>query len=173
VDHLDEISVEELQDSLDNVEGKKPTQRLLAAIAYKNDLTQTELLSGTAFSDEQSTAGLNDSTLTSRLSMLLLMLTDLGENESFQKKEQEEFEETVHEPPEEVGVDAPAWTPALVQQYLDETYGVEYSIPSCRRLLKEAGLSFQNHAVQPLNLMLTSKKRCVRTSKSGGKWTPQ
>ena len=38
VDHLDEISVEELQDALDNVDGKKPTQQLLAAIAYKNGI---------------------------------------------------------------------------------------------------------------------------------------
>ena len=43
VNHLDENSVEELRDVLDNVDGKKPTQRLLAAIAYKNDVTQTEL----------------------------------------------------------------------------------------------------------------------------------
>ena len=43
MNHLDEISVEELQDTLDNVDGKKPTQRLLAAIAYKNGVTQTEL----------------------------------------------------------------------------------------------------------------------------------
>jgi transposase len=43
MDHLDEIPVEELQDALDNVEGKKPTQRLLAAIAYKNGVTQTKL----------------------------------------------------------------------------------------------------------------------------------
>ncbi len=43
VDYLDEISVEELQHALDNVDGKKPTQRLLAAIAYKNGVTQTEL----------------------------------------------------------------------------------------------------------------------------------
>ena len=43
MDHLDEISVEELQDALDKVERKKPTQRLLAAIAYKNGVTQTEL----------------------------------------------------------------------------------------------------------------------------------
>ena len=35
MNHLDEISVEELQDALDNVDDKKPTQRLLAAIAYK------------------------------------------------------------------------------------------------------------------------------------------
>ena len=43
MDHLDEISVEELQQALNNVEGNKPTQRLTAAIAYKNGVTQTEL----------------------------------------------------------------------------------------------------------------------------------
>jgi len=43
VNHLDEISIEELQTALDNVEGEKPTQRLLAAIAYKNGVSQTEL----------------------------------------------------------------------------------------------------------------------------------
>jgi chromosome segregation and condensation protein ScpB len=43
VNHLDGISVEELQDALGNVDGKEPAQRLLAAIAYKNGVTQTEL----------------------------------------------------------------------------------------------------------------------------------
>lgn len=36
MDYLEEISVEDLQQALDKVEGKKPAQRLLAAIAYKN-----------------------------------------------------------------------------------------------------------------------------------------
>jgi transposase len=49
----------------------------------------------------------------------------------------------VHELPSEIGIDALPWTPALAQDFLEETYGVEYSIPSCRRLLKEAGLSYQ------------------------------
>ena len=43
MDHLDDISVKELQDALDNVEGKEPTERLLAAIAYKNGVAQAEL----------------------------------------------------------------------------------------------------------------------------------
>jgi chromosome segregation and condensation protein ScpB len=43
MDHLDELTAEELRDALDNVDGKKQTQRLLAAIAYKNGVTQTEL----------------------------------------------------------------------------------------------------------------------------------
>lgn len=53
------------------------------------------------------------------------------------------FEETAHEAPDEVGLDAPASTPVLVQQYLDEVYDVEHSIPSCRCLLKEPGTSYQ------------------------------
>lgn len=40
---LDEISVEELQDALDHVARTEPTQRLVAAVAYKSDVTQTAL----------------------------------------------------------------------------------------------------------------------------------
>jgi len=53
------------------------------------------------------------------------------------ESQQEKFGDTVRDPPEEVGLDAPAWSPALVQQYLEDVYDVEYSLPSCRRLLKE------------------------------------
>lgn len=42
MDHLDEISVKELQAAFGNVESKNSTQRLLAVIAYKNGVTQTE-----------------------------------------------------------------------------------------------------------------------------------
>lgn len=43
MDHLDAISIEDLHRALDEVEGKTPTQRLTAAIAYKNGVSQTEL----------------------------------------------------------------------------------------------------------------------------------
>ena len=39
MDHLDEISVDGLQDALASLEEKTPTQRLFAAIAYKNGIT--------------------------------------------------------------------------------------------------------------------------------------
>jgi len=41
--HLDDTTVKEVQDALDNVDGKKPIQRLLAGIAHKSGVTQTEL----------------------------------------------------------------------------------------------------------------------------------
>jgi len=139
MDHLDEISVEELQDALDNVEGNKPTQRLLAAIAYKNGLTQTEL------------AEWHDTGRRTIYSWLMRFDTDepleqavsdghqSGRKRKLSESQQEEFEQIVHKSPEEVGIDEPA----LVQEFLEETYGVEYSYPSCRRLWKEAGLSYQ------------------------------
>jgi hypothetical protein len=36
------IDIEELQDTLNNMDRKKSTQRLLAKIAHKNDVMQTE-----------------------------------------------------------------------------------------------------------------------------------
>ncbi len=47
------------------------------------------------------------------------------------------------EPPGQIRIDTPTWTLAFAQQYLGVSFDVEYSIPSCRRLLKEAGLSYQ------------------------------
>ncbi|MGM0717960.1 MAG: IS630 family transposase [Halobacteriota archaeon] len=143
MDHLDEISVEELQDALDNVNEKKPTQRLLAAIAYKSGVTQTELAEWYDVQRRTIYSWLKRLDTDESLEQAVSDDKRTGRKRKISELQQEEFEETVHYPPEEVGIDASAWTPALAQEYLEETYGVEYSIPSCRRLLKEAGLSYQ------------------------------
>jgi len=67
----------------------------------------------------------------------------------------------------------PTWSPALVQQYLEDTYGVEYSRPSCRRLLKEAGLSYQKPRVAPLKPILRTTKSSTTSSKSEKRWMPR
>lgn len=78
------ISVEELQNALDNVEGKKPTERLLAGPRITTAPRRPSWLSGTMFSDERSTIGSYDSTLTRLLSRLSLTITDLEETKKFQ-----------------------------------------------------------------------------------------
>ncbi|SDY64482.1 IS630 family transposase [Halopenitus persicus] len=143
MDHLDEISVEELQEALDNVDGKKPTERLLAAIAYKNGVTQTDLAEWHDTGRRTIYSWLNRLDTDESLEQAVTDAKRTGRKRKLSQAQQEEFERTVHEPPEEVGIDAPAWTPALVQEYLEDTYGVQYSYPSCRRLLKEAGLTYQ------------------------------
>ncbi|UHQ98989.1 IS630 family transposase (plasmid) [Natrinema zhouii] len=170
MDHLDEISVEELQDALDNVEGNKPTQRLLAAIAYKNGVTQTELAEWHDTGRRTIYSWLKRLDTDESLEQAVTDAHRSGRKRKLSEKEQQEFEETVHEPPVNVGVDAPA----LVQQYLDETYNVEYSIPSCRRLLKEAGLTYQ----KPRRTAAEADAEVEETfreelKKSSGRWTPQ
>jgi len=172
MDHLEDISVDELQDALDNVEKKKPTQRLLAAIAYKNGVTKTELAE---WYDVQRRTIYNWLMRLDRDESLEQTVTDAnrsGRKRKLSKKERKEFEETVHRSPDEVGLDAPAWTPALVQEYLKETYDVEYSLPSCRRLLKEAGLTFKKPRRKATDSDTEGQKPFYNEStKRGGRWT--
>jgi len=173
VNHLDEISVEELQDALDNVDGKKPTQRLLAAIAYKNDVTQTELAEWYDVQRRTIYNWLKRLDTDESLEHAVSDNQKSGRNRKLSEIEQEEFEATVHESPENVGVAAPAWTPALVQEYLEDTYGVEYSIPSCRRLLKEAGLTYQKPRRTAAEADEDDREEFHEEfKKSGGSWTP-
>lgn len=173
MERLEEISVEELQDALDNVEGKKPTQRLLAAIAYKNGITQTELAEW---------HDVERRTIYSWLKRLESASFEAavedahrsGRPRKLSEDEQGEFEATLHEPPTEVGYDAPAWTPKLVRTYLEETYDVEYSIPSCRRLMKEAGLRYQKPRRMAAETDPDDRDAFRAELKiSDGRWTPQ
>ncbi len=174
MDHLNEISVEELHDTLDKAEEKKPTQRLLAAIAYKNGATQTELAEWHDTGRRTIYSWLKRLDTDESLEQAVTDAHRSGRKRKLSEEEQQEFEETVHESPEDVGVDAPAWTPALVQQYLDETYDVEYSIPSCRRLLKEAGLSYQKLRPTAAESEADGQETFrEELKKSGGRWTPQ
>jgi len=147
---------------------------LLAAIAYKNGVTQTEL------------AEWHDTGRRTIYSWLMQFDTDepleqaasdahrSGRKRKISETQQEEVEQTVHGPPEGDGIDAPAWTPALIQQYLDEAYDVEYSIPSCRRLLKEAGLSYQKPRCTAAESDADEQETFREEfKKSGGRWTAQ
>ena len=173
MDHLNETSLDDLHDALERVEGKRPTQRLLAAIAYKDGVTQTQL------------ANWNDTGRRTIYSWLMRFDTDeplveavtddqrSGRNRKLSEEELDEFRQTVREPPDQAGYDEPAWTTKLVRHHLKETYGVEYSLPSCRRLLKEAGLSYQKPRRSAAETDEDEQEEFHDTlKKSGGRWTP-
>lgn len=174
MEHLEEIGLDELHKALEEIEGKRPTQRLLTAIAYKHGVTQTEL------------AEWNDTGRRTIYSWLKRLDTDeplaeavtddhrSGRSRKLSETQLKEFQETVQESPAEVGYDEPAWTTPLVRHHLTETYDVEYSIPSCRRLLKEAGLSYQKP--RPSNAKAEPEDRAEfdeTIKKSAGSWTRQ
>jgi transposase len=144
---LEHVSVEQLHDALDVVDGKRPVQRILAAIAYKDGVTQATLADRHGVSQKTiyswlqrfTPASLEDTTIAQAA-------TDAdrpGRPRRLGEEERERLKRHLHDPPTEVGLDAPAWTPALLQAFLRDTFDVAYSRPSCRRLLKEAGLTYR------------------------------
>jgi transposase len=140
--HLDGVSVDDLHEALDAVEGKRPTQRLLAAVAYKNGVTQTELAAW---------HGVERRTIYNWLRRLDEGPLDRaardddrpGRPRKLDDDQREQLDRVLHESPARAGFDASTWTPRLVQRFVEEAFGVDYSAPSCRRLLREVGLRYR------------------------------
>ncbi|WP_338727477.1 helix-turn-helix domain-containing protein [Haladaptatus sp. DJG-WS-42] len=137
MEHLDRISMADLHRALEEVEGKKPTQRLLAAIAYKNGVTQTELADW---------YGVERRTIYAWLKRLEHgSLTDAvtdehrsGRPRKLTDDQRVTLERALQATPATAGYDAGEWTPPLVQQFIEDSFDVAYSIPSCRRFMNEA-----------------------------------
>src|SRR6056297_3575260 len=100
MEHLDEISVDELQRALDKVERKRPTQRLLATIAYKNGVTQTELAEWYDVQRRTIYSWLKRLDTDESLEQAVSDDKRTGRKRKLSDIEQENFQETVHEPPE-------------------------------------------------------------------------
>ncbi len=174
MDHLENISVEALQDALDSAEGKKPAERLVAAIAYKNGVTQTELAEWYGVQRRTIYSWLERLDTGEPFEQAVSDDKRTGRKRKLSDSQQESFEAVVQNPPAEVGADAPAWTPALVQQYLEETYDVEYSVPSCRRLLREAGLRYRTPRRSATGADEDAGDESHDESEGWGRrWTPQ
>ena len=172
MDHLDEIAVEELRDALDKVDGKKQTQRLLAAIAYKNGVTQTELADWHGVQRKTIYNWLNR--LDSE-SLVQAVADDHspGRPRRLSQEQQNKLETMLHQPPTEVGYDASAWTTAHLSDFLEAHFDVTYSLPSCRRFLKEAGLRYQKPRRTAANADEADNEAVHDArKKSERRWTP-
>lgn len=138
---LTDVTVEQLRRALDDVSGRTPTLRLTAAIAYKNGVSQTELGEWfgvsrrtiyewlTRLEEEPIAEAVHDDPRPGRPGKLTAA-------------QRSRLETRLQQPPTRAGYDEPAWTPALVREYLAERFDVAYSRSSCRRLMKEAGLVY-------------------------------
>lgn len=142
MDHLDEISVGDLQRALASVDEKTPALRLVVAIAYKQGISQSALADWLdverktiynwlmRFEERGLESAVRDAPRPGRPGKLSHDQRGL-------------LEEALERPPSDTGIDAPAWTTALVQRFIREEFDVEYSQPSCRRLMREAGLRYR------------------------------
>lgn len=136
--HLDDVSTDDLRTALEVVEEKTPALRLVAAIANKEGVTQQELADW---------FGVERKTIYNWLTRIdpddipnsVRDEPRPGRPRKLDPEQQAALANALENPPSESDVDADAdeWTAPALQHYIEDRFGVEYSLPSCRRLLAE------------------------------------
>ncbi|WP_227356541.1 helix-turn-helix domain-containing protein [Haladaptatus salinisoli] len=136
--HLENTSVSELREALDDAEEVRATKRLMVAIAYKQGVTQTDLAEW---------YGLSRKTVYNWLrrfeeDAIRSAASDEsrpGRPPKLGPEERAEVRQLLAESPENAGYDAEEWSSPLVQRLLEERFGVEYSRTSAYRILTQDG----------------------------------
>lgn len=134
---LEDVSADELRSALESISEKKPALRLVAAIAYKNGVTQTELSAW--FGVERKTI-YNWFQRIEDGETLVDAVTDdprPGRPRKLSRDDQRQLADDLDGPPDALGYDESEWTPTLLQAHVESAFGESYSLPSCRRLLRE------------------------------------
>lgn len=134
------VSADDLREALDDVDGSRAARRLIAAIAYDHGVAQTEIAEW--FDVERKTVYNWLRRLEERPDALVDAASDAprsGRPPKLTLREQAGLASILDCPPEAAGYDAPEWDPSTVRALVRDEFGVEYSLPTCRRLLTEIG----------------------------------
>ncbi|MFB6185472.1 MAG: transposase [Halobacteriaceae archaeon] len=132
---LENITVDELREALDEVEDKKPTQRVMLAIIYKQGPSVPTIANW--FDMRKETIYSWFSAMESEPLMDAIVDDPRpGRPPKLTEKQSEAFRTALHQSPEMVGYDETEWTPQLAQEYLQDEFAVEYSRRHVRRILE-------------------------------------
>lgn len=144
---LDAVTTEDLRECLAEVEGKKPTQRLMAAINYleEDDATMAEVAKRYGYTGPWLSQWLDrlDRLADEPVEQVVYDEPREGRPSELSEEEFAQFVDAIYHSPAEVGLDAPAWSVPLARHYLTEEFGVDYCDRHVRRLMSEAGLSWK------------------------------
>lgn len=144
---LENVSTEDLRDVLSSVDSTDAAIRVMAAITYKEveGITQKEIGEMYGFSTgwvskwfrrlEEREEGALHAVVSDR--------PRSGRPPELSGSDVQEFAGAVRGRPEDVGLNASAWTVSLATEYLRERFDVEYSTRHVRRLLIDAGLTWK------------------------------
>lgn len=138
--HLDGISSADLRAALDEIDGSRPSRRLIAAIAYKHGVAQTELAEW--FDVERKTVYNWLSRLGERPDDLVEAARDAprsGRPSKLSDDQRAELAGVLGSTPDAAGYEEPEWVPSLLRRHVRDEYGVEYTAESCLRLLEQLG----------------------------------
>ncbi|MEF8826488.1 MAG: IS630 family transposase [Halapricum sp.] len=144
---LENITANQLRQVLKEVDDPAATRRVMAAITYKeiDEMTQKKAAEMYGFSEGWASKWFNrlERLDSEPFEAVVYDEERSGRPSELSEQEKQQFTEVLHQSPEEVGFDAPAWSVPLARNYLNEEFDVEYSDRHVRRLLREAGLSWK------------------------------
>lgn len=137
---LTHLSVEDLRETLADIEGKKPALRLVVAINYKQGVPQTTIADWYGLSRKTVYNWLTQFESES-LDHALYDEPSPGRPRKLTDKEFDQLTTDLRRPPIELGYDAASWTANLLGHHIKETFGVEYSNSSLQRIMRQHNLS--------------------------------
>lgn len=143
---LADTTVEELQEALEAVDAKKPTQRLMLAILYKRGPSVPMIADWFDMRDDTIYRWFRRM---EREPLLEAVYDDPrpGRPPKLTDTQRDAFEEALYNSPGDVGLDAERWTPAVARAYLANEFDVEYSLRHVRRLLRDVDRDGGNSGV--------------------------
>lgn len=136
MDKLADISVDSLLESLEETDSAKATKRLMIALAYKDGVPVDTL---------SARYGLSRSTVYSWLDRFECRSIESaiqddsrpGRPPKLDDTQQASVRNALNGAPTECGYEQSAWTPELLQRYIEREYGVSYSLGHVRRIIRE------------------------------------
>ncbi len=145
---LDNITVEELREKLDEVDDPKATKRLMLAILYKEGPSVPMIAEMYDMRDETIYSWFTQME-EDPLDEAIFDDPPPGRPSKLTHDEKHQFKEALHQPPDESGFDEPAWTRPLAEQYLKHEFNVTYHERHVRRLMNELDVSWHSPRPQP------------------------
>lgn len=133
---LEDTTIEELQDALDAVATKKPTQRLMLAILYKRGPSVPMIAD---WFDMREDTIYRWFRRIEREPILDAVYDDPrpGRPPKLTDEQRDAFEAAVQGSPSDIGREGEHWTAAVARAYLADEFDVEYSLRHVRRLLQD------------------------------------
>ena len=143
--HVEGISPDELREYLADVDAKRPTLRLAAAINDKVGVAATTRADWYDVAEPTVHNWLNRLERLEDESMKAVIHDEprSGRPRKLSSEEWEEFNHILDKSPKKVGIDAPHWTPRIVQHLIEEQFDTEYSKRHVQDLLHEAGYTWK------------------------------
>lgn len=137
---LESIDLDELYEALTEATDETQLQRLMVAILYKQGPSVPmiadwfDIRAGTIYRwfNRLEAEPINQA---------IQDRPRLGRPSKLTDDQRRILEETLEAPPSERGYDVSAWTPEITREFIDEEFGIEYTVRHVRRLMIDSDVS--------------------------------